>query len=97
MTGMGDTTAHSGGCVESDLGPFCPVCFMSQSACDNARRRHGESMTDDIGPKLLALWLTAHGYAEVERGYGHVTGEELAEALLATFVIKLPPQSGRQP
>jgi hypothetical protein len=46
---------------------------------------------DSVGPLLLSLWLIEHGYAEEKRGYGHVTGEDLAEALLAAFVITLPP------
>lgn len=30
----------------------------------------------------LAGWLIDRGYAEVERGYGHVSGEDLADALM---------------
>lgn len=35
----------------------------------------------------LADWLMDNGYAEDRRGYGHVTGDELAEALLAKYRI----------
>lgn len=35
----------------------------------------------------LANWLTENGYAEDDPGFGHVCGEELAEALLNQFEI----------
>ncbi len=35
----------------------------------------------------LITWLLENGYAEPERGYGHVSAEELAEALLEEFHI----------
>lgn len=35
----------------------------------------------------LAAWLLDNGYAEEKPGYGHVTAEELAEALLKQFTM----------
>lgn len=35
----------------------------------------------------LARWLTERGLAEEQRGYGHATGEQIAEALLAAFDV----------
>lgn len=35
----------------------------------------------------LAEWLVHNGLAEAERGYGHVSGIDLAEALLARFTL----------
>jgi hypothetical protein len=35
----------------------------------------------------LCNWLLDNGYAEEKPGYGHVTGEELAEALLKQYTI----------
>jgi hypothetical protein len=43
-----------------------------------------------VEPHVLAGWLVAQGYAEEARGYGHVTGEDLAEALLSRFHIADP-------
>lgn len=42
----------------------------------------------EVLPNVLARWLVLHGYAEDTRGHGHVTGDELAEALLATYEIR---------
>jgi hypothetical protein len=36
----------------------------------------------------LSAWLVNRGYAEQERGYGHVTGDDLADALLSEFFIR---------
>ena len=33
----------------------------------------------------LVEWLLGNGYAEEESGYGHVSAEELAEALIDEF------------
>lgn len=35
----------------------------------------------------LAAWLLDRGYAERDSGYGHVSADELAEALMAEFDI----------
>ncbi len=35
----------------------------------------------------LCNWLLENGYAEDKPGYGHVTAEELADALLDNFVM----------
>lgn len=35
----------------------------------------------------LAKWLIDRGYAETKAGYGHATGEEIAEALLEVFDV----------
>lgn len=57
-----------------------------------------------VSVRYLADWLVHNGLAEAERGYGHVTGTDLAEALLARFLIsqketygpsKVPPASRR--
>lgn len=40
-----------------------------------------------IGAEELAAWLLENGFAEERRGYGHVSAEELAEALTDAFVI----------
>lgn len=42
---------------------------------------------DEIDVMGLSGWLTLGGYAAVERGYGHVSGDDLAEALLERFSI----------
>lgn len=44
---------------------------------------------DTVAPSLLAEWLLVNGFAEEKRGYGHVSAEDLAEALLETFEIRL--------
>jgi hypothetical protein len=36
---------------------------------------------------VLATWLLVHGFAEEVRGYGHVSADELAEALLEWFNV----------
>lgn len=36
----------------------------------------------------LAKWLLDKGYAEERPGYGHVSAEELAEALMTQFDIQ---------
>lgn len=36
----------------------------------------------------LAAWLLARGYAEEFSGYGHVSADDLAEALMAEFDIQ---------
>lgn len=36
----------------------------------------------------IVRWLLASGYAEEERGYGHVSADELADALLENFDIR---------
>jgi hypothetical protein len=41
----------------------------------------------EISPEDLCHWLLENGYAEEERGYGHVTGADLAEALHKEFLI----------
>ena len=35
----------------------------------------------------LAAWLLQKGYAEAESGYGHVSADELAEALIERFDV----------
>lgn len=50
----------------------------------------GESK--QVHPNVLARWLVLNGYAEDVRGYGHVTGDDLAEALLAHYDIR--PRAG---
>ena len=35
----------------------------------------------------LAKWLLDRGFAEEKPGYGHVSAEELADALLSEFTI----------
>lgn len=37
---------------------------------------------------LLADWLIANGFAEAQRGYGHATGEDIAEAMMEVFDIE---------
>lgn len=37
---------------------------------------------------VLADWLVANGLAEKERGYGHASGEDIAEKLLAAFDVR---------
>lgn len=49
----------------------------------------------EIHPNALARWLVLNGYAEDTRGYGHVTGEDLAEALLKKFIIRERTEEGR--
>jgi hypothetical protein len=44
-------------------------------------------VTNGPGPSYLAAWLISRGYAEEHSGYGHVTGEELAEVLTEVFDI----------
>jgi hypothetical protein len=44
---------------------------------------------ESVRPELLAEWLLVNGFAEEKRGYGHVSAEDLAEALLETFEIRL--------
>lgn len=41
----------------------------------------------------LARWLVDNGCAEEQRGYGHIAGDELADRLLASFIVipKLHP------
>lgn len=43
----------------------------------------GMSLTHDE----LASWLVRRGLADDQRGYGHASGEEVAEALLENFNI----------
>ena len=45
-------------------------------------------MTRQVPAYKLKAWLLAKGYAEPERGYGHVSAEELADSLLATFDVR---------
>lgn len=40
-----------------------------------------------VSENALARWLVLHGLAEDVRGYGHVTGDDLAAALVAKFDI----------
>jgi hypothetical protein len=42
-----------------------------------------------ISVEALGDWLVDNGYAEAQRGYGHATGEEIAEALLSRFRITI--------
>lgn len=44
---------------------------------------------DTVRRELLAQWLLIHGFAEEERGYGHVSAEDLADALVDTFEIRM--------
>lgn len=37
--------------------------------------------------KALAQWLLDNGYAEEQSGYGHVSAEDLAEALFEHYHI----------
>ena len=41
----------------------------------------------EVNPTDIADWLLGNGYAEEKPGYGHVTAEELAEALHKEFLI----------
>lgn len=49
-------------------------------------RYDGEGGTS-VGADALAAWLVYNGYAEERRGYGHIDGKTLAEALLAHFSL----------
>ena len=40
-----------------------------------------------VSQEALGAWLVENGYAEKRRGYGHVDGDTLAEALLGRFSI----------
>lgn len=40
---------------------------------------------EEVRHDLLSEWLLMGGYAEAERGYGHVSADDLATALLNTF------------
>ena len=41
-----------------------------------------------ISTEELAAWLVDHGLAEFSAGYGHASGEHVAEELLAAFTIE---------
>lgn len=43
----------------------------------------------------IIKWLLDNGYAEEQRGYGHVSAEDLADALLAEFHVEEVPTSRR--
>lgn len=40
-----------------------------------------------LNQEQLAAWLVERGLAEAEAGFGHASGECVAEALLKSFVI----------
>ena len=46
-----------------------------------------------VSKEELASWLIRNGYAEPKRGYGHVSGDELAGELLAAFTVARPTPS----
>lgn len=46
-----------------------------------------------MGKTELAKWLLGGGYAEEKPGYGHVSADDLAEALLGSFEIEPIPWS----
>jgi hypothetical protein len=55
--------------------------------------RIGNAVTQNADPmqqSLLAEWLVANGFAEETPGYGHVSADDLAHALVETFSITLP-------
>jgi hypothetical protein len=41
----------------------------------------------EVSPADIAEWLLGNGYAEERPGFGHVTAEELSEALHKEFLI----------
>jgi hypothetical protein len=47
-------------------------------------------MAEPLEHYLLKAWLLEQGHAEEERGYGHVSAEDLATDLLAQFDIFWP-------
>ena len=49
---------------------------------------------DTVRLELLAEWLLVNGFAEEKRGYGHVSAEDLAEALLERYEIRLRHSDG---
>ena len=42
----------------------------------------------------LSSWLIRNGYAEEKPGYGHVSGDELADELLSHYTISDPSSPG---
>lgn len=85
-------TADSGAVICKRCGRPCDLSDTEFGGCIDGYHANCEPPpnADRVGPLLLAVWLIEHGYAEEKRGYGHVSGEDLAEALLAAFVITLP-------
>lgn len=57
--------------------------------CEFVAEQRAEIVADGatVDAETLAKWLVDNGYAEAKAGYGHVSGEDLAEALLARFMI----------
>ena len=47
-----------------------------------------ESVGRKVPAYKLRSWLLARGYAEEDRGYGHVSAEELADAILTTWDLR---------
>ena len=41
-----------------------------------------------VSPGELAEWFVVNGLAEDRYGYGHATGEQIAEAILDVFDIR---------
>lgn len=43
----------------------------------------------------LTHWLLVNGFAEEKRGYGHVSAEDLADALINRFEIRARHSDGK--
>jgi hypothetical protein len=59
----------------------------SPTAAEPADSRYGNEDGTSVEADALAAWLIKKGFAEERRGYGHIDGETLAEALLARFSL----------